>query len=189
MPTDAVRLARACQLVVVDERFGEFSNFSLRGVASEFQNIVILASYEKWLTGQESLCGWAIAPPELAASLGIQSQFADPIAIANAIALFQDRRGLETSVRLARQERSRLYRLLRKFSFVEPIPSWGPFMSARVRVVSREKVVEALLDRGIRVHAPQEPDLEEFIRISIGSRVAMERLSAALHDLGPVLLS
>src|SRR4029450_9996796 len=35
LPTDAVRLARACQLVVVDERYGEFSNYSLRGVATE----------------------------------------------------------------------------------------------------------------------------------------------------------
>ncbi len=65
LPNDAVRLARACQVVVVDERYGEFSNVTLRGLASEFHNIVILRSYERWLGHADSTCGWAIAAPDL----------------------------------------------------------------------------------------------------------------------------
>jgi histidinol-phosphate/aromatic aminotransferase/cobyric acid decarboxylase-like protein len=189
LPTDAVRLARACQLVVVDERFGELSNFSLCGVASEFQNFVILRSYEKWLGPAEKTCGWAIASPDLVSRFGLASQQVDPAAMANTIALFSDRCAIESAARMARQERSRLYRLLRKYSFFEPIPSWGPFMSTRVKVVSRDAVVRAFLDRGIRVHTPEEAGLEDFIRVSIGSRVAMERFRLALQDMGGDLLA
>jgi histidinol-phosphate/aromatic aminotransferase/cobyric acid decarboxylase-like protein len=109
--------------------------------------------------------------------------------MANTIALFSDRCAIESAAKMARQERSRLYRLLRKYSFFEPIPSWGPFMSTRVKVVSRDAVVRAFLDRGIRVHTPEEAGLEDFIRVSIGSRVAMERFRLALQDMGGDLLA
>jgi histidinol-phosphate aminotransferase len=183
-----VRLARACRLLVVDERFGAFSNFTLRGLASEFHNIVILRSYELWLGDADSTCGWAIASPDVVERFGMSSREIDPSAMASAIALFSDRHTVELTVRLARQERSRLYRLLRKFSFLSPVPSWGPFMSARVSIVPRAEVVRAFLDRGIRVHAPEAPGLEDFIRIGIGSRSAMERFRLALADMGPELL-
>ena len=62
-------------------------------------------------------------------------------------------------------------------------------MSARVSVVPRSAVVRAFLDRGIRVHALEEPGLEDFIRIGIGSRTAMERVRLALADMGPELLA
>jgi histidinol-phosphate/aromatic aminotransferase/cobyric acid decarboxylase-like protein len=189
MPNDAVRLARACRLLIVDERYGEFSNFTLRGLASEFHNIVILRSYERWLGHADSTCGWAIAPPNLVERFGMSSREIDPAAMVSAIALFSDRHAVESTARLARQERSRLYRLLRKFSFLAPVPSWGPFMSARVSVVPRAAVIRAFLVRGIRVHALEEPGLEDFIRIGIGSRTAMERVRLALADMGPELLA
>jgi len=188
MPNDAVRLARACRLLVVDERYGEFSNFTLRGLASEFHNIVIFRSYERWLGSAHSTCGWAIASSDLVERFGMSSREISPAALASAIALLSDRRAVELTARLARQERSRLYRLLRKFSFLSPLPSWGPFMSASVRVVPRAAVVKAFLDRGVRVHAPAEPGLEDFIRIGIGSRTAMEKVRLALADMGPELL-
>jgi histidinol-phosphate/aromatic aminotransferase/cobyric acid decarboxylase-like protein len=188
-PNDAVRLARACRLVIVDERYGEFSNFTLRGLASEFHNFVILRSYERWLGNADSTCGWAIASRELLGSFDMTSHEIDPTAMAAALALLNDRHAVQMTIRLARQERSRLYRLLRKFSFLSPVPSWGPFMSARVSVVPRAAVVRALLDRGIRVHSPEAPGLEDFIRIGIGSRTAMERVRLALTDMGPELLA
>jgi histidinol-phosphate aminotransferase len=188
LPTDAVRLARACKLVIIDERYAEFSNFTLRGLASEFPNIVILRSYERWLGHNDVTCGWAIAPPEFVARFELTSGQVNPAAMAASIALLSEPGVTESTARIARQERSRLYRLLRKFSFISPLPSWGPFMSARINVVPRDTVVQAFLDRGIRVHTPNEPGLESFIRISIGSRSAMERFRQALLEMSPELL-
>lgn len=188
-PNDAVRLARACQLVVIDERYGEFSNFTLRGLAAEFPNIVVLRSYERWLGQFAPTCGWAFASPDLVERVGMTSRSIDPAAMAAAIALLDDRHTVEMTARLTRQERSRLYRLLRKFSFLSPVPSWGPFMSARVSVVPRADVVQAFLERGIRVYAPEAPGLEDFIRIGIGTRSAMERVRVALIDMAPELLA
>jgi len=188
-PNNAVRLARACELVIVDERYGEFSNFTLRGLASEFQNIVVLRSYERWLGPSAPTCGWAIASPDLVERFGLLSQAIDPAAMAGAIGLLNDRQTVELTARLTRQERSQLFRLLRKFSFLSPVPSRGPFMSARVSVVPRAEVVQAFLERGIRVYAPETEGLEDFIRIGIGSRSAMERVRLALFEMAPQLLA
>jgi histidinol-phosphate/aromatic aminotransferase/cobyric acid decarboxylase-like protein len=51
--------------------------------------------------------------------------------------------------------------------------------------VPRQQFIDGLAKQGIRVHAPLEPGLEEYVRIGIGSRTAMDRLRAALLELGP----
>jgi histidinol-phosphate/aromatic aminotransferase/cobyric acid decarboxylase-like protein len=93
------------------------------------------------------------------------------------------------TLKLVREERSRLYRFLRKLSFLEPLPSWAPFITARVTVVSRQCLIDGLAKRGIRIHAPLEPGLEQYVRFGIGSRTAMDRLRVALLELGPELIA
>ena len=89
---------------------------------------------------------------------------------------------------LIRDERSRLYRALRKLSYLQPLPSWGPFVAARVEVGDRDQLLALLGARGIRVHAPQEPGLERYIRIGIGMRSSMEYLRQSLLDIAPEML-
>ena len=104
------------------------------------------------------------------------------------MATLQNRASVAATLKLVREERSRLYRFLRRFSFLEPLPSWAPFITARVTIVSRQNLIDGLAKRGIRIHAPSEPGLEDYVRIGIGSRTAMDRLRAALLELGPSLI-
>ena len=103
------------------------------------------------------------------------------------MATLENHASVAATLKLVREERSRLYRFLRKLSFLEPLPSWAPFITARVTIVSRQDLIDGLAKRGIRVHAPSEPGLEHYVRIGIGSRTAMDRLRAALLELGPEL--
>jgi histidinol-phosphate/aromatic aminotransferase/cobyric acid decarboxylase-like protein len=185
---DAVRLARACRFVVIDERFAELAGFSLLPFAVEFDNIVIVRSFSMWEDVLDLPGGWLAASAEARDALGFEADIAEPEAMAAALSTLDDRHGHHTLLALLREERSRLFRLLRKFSYLEPIPSWGPFVSARVEIVSREALLAALETKGIFVHAPDEPGLERFIRISIGDRVAMERLRSALLEVAPALI-
>jgi histidinol-phosphate aminotransferase len=188
MPADAVRLSRASKYLVIDERFAEFSEFSLLPLAIEFENVMILRSFEAWAGLQSPSCAWAVASPRLAAALGLKHATLEPDTIAAAIATLNSQDSVHATLKLIRDDRSRLYRLLRKLSFVEPLPSWGPFLSARVLMVHRAALVDELLARGIRIHAPSQPGLEQFIRIGIGSRTAMDRMRSALLELTPQFL-
>ena len=188
-PADAVRLSRACMCVIVDERFAEYSGFSLLPLALELDNVVVLRSFESWAGLSGVSCAWAVASPRLVESLGLVPAEVNPEVIAGAIATLEDGASMAATLRLVREERSRLYRFLRRLSFLEPLPSWGPFITARVSLAPRRKLIDGLAKRGIRIHAPPELGLEEYVRIGIGSRTAMDRLRAALLELGPELVN
>lgn len=187
-PADAVRLARACQCLVIDERFAEFAGQSLLALAIEFDNIVLLRSFETWAGLDGSPCSWGVTSPRVARRLRGQHVSVKPEAILAALATLDNLGAVEATLRLVRDERSRLYRLLRKFSFLEPLPSWGPFLTARVGFGARDALVAGLAERGIHVHAPPDAGLENYVRFGIGSRSAMERLRLALLDLATDLM-
>ena len=185
---DAVRLSRACRYVVIDERFAEFSGVSMLPLALELDNVVVLRSFEAWAGFQQLSSAWAVASPRSAAELNLEHSMLEPDSIMAALGTLHNLASVSATLKLIREERSRLYRFLRKLSFLEPVPSWAPFMAARIQVESRENVVDGLLARRIRVHAPVEPGLERYIRFGIGSRTAMDLLRAALLDLAPELV-
>ncbi|MGH2618738.1 MAG: hypothetical protein ACRDJC_26215, partial [Thermomicrobiales bacterium] len=171
------------------ERFAEFSGMSLLPLAFEFDNIVIVRSFETWAAIQEPPCAWVLASPQAAELVGLGAELVERGALAAAVATLDNLASLDVTLRLLREERSRLYRFLRKLSFIEPIPSWGPFLAARVNLVPRQAVVSGLLTRGIRVYVPPQAGLEQVIRIGIGSRTAMDRFRQALLDLAPELVA
>ncbi|MBA3451258.1 MAG: hypothetical protein H0T18_08610 [Chloroflexia bacterium] len=185
---DAVRLARACSVLVIDERNAVLSGTSMLPLAAEFDNIVVLRSLETWTGAAHESCPWAVASPRSAELLGLQHATLSPEAVATGLAAMDNVDSIAITLRNWREERSRLFRLLRKLSYLEPVPSWGPFLAARVNIVEREAVVTGLMARRIRIHVPNQIGLERFIRIGIGSRPMMERLKWALLDLGPELM-
>jgi histidinol-phosphate aminotransferase len=184
-----VRLSRACVCVVIDERFAEYSEFSLLPLAQELENVVVMRSFAPWSGLPEISCAWAVAPPGLAEAFDLASTAVQPEAVAGAMATLENRGSVAATLKLVREERSRLYRFLRRLSFLQPLPSWGPFITGRVAIVSRQNLIDGLAKRGIRIHAPEEPGLEDYVRIGIGSRTAMDRLRAALLELGPELVA
>lgn len=188
-PADLVRLSRACACVVLDERFAEYSEFSLLPLTRELDNVVVIRSFESWAGLPGLGCAWAVASPRLVGAWDVSPVAVKPEAIAGATATMQNLASVAATLKLVREERSRLYRFLRKLSFLEPLPSWAPFITARVTIVSRQSIVDELTKRGIRIHAPSEPGLEQYVRIGIGSRTAMDRLRAALLELGPELIA
>jgi histidinol-phosphate aminotransferase len=188
-PADLVRLSRACACVVVDERFAEYSEFSLLPITRELDNVVVIRSFESWAGLSELACAWAVASPRLAGALQLATAAVKPEAIAGAMATLENHASVAATLKLVREERSRLYRFLRKLSFLEPLPSWAPFITARVTIVSRQSLIDGLTTRGIRIYAPSEPGLEQYVRIGIGSRTAMDRLQAALLEIGRELIA
>lgn len=186
--TDAVRLARACRLVVIDERFSEFAGHSLLGFAREFENVVILRSFDAWAGLPAYSCAWAVMSPQEAAVLAPRLSAPAPEVMAAALATLESAEAMSVTLRLVREERSRLYRSLRKFAAFEPLPSWGPFVTARVGFGLRDAIIAALRARRVHVHAPAEVGLENYIRFGLGTRSAMEQLYDALRQIMPATM-
>lgn len=185
---EAVRLARAAALLIVDERHAEFAGQSLLALAGDFTNMVIVRTFETWAGLSDSPCAWAVVSPRLIQFGALHDERVPTEALGAALATLDNLPIMQATLRLLREERSRLFRQLRRLSFLEPAPSWGPFLSARVTVGERDRVVDELKARGVAVHAPRDPGLEQFIRFGLGSRSAMEHLRLALLDVAPVIV-
>lgn len=185
---DAVRLARSCAWLIIDERYAEYAGQSLLNVASEFSNVIVLRSFQARLGVTEATTGWVAGSTRARDLLsGISTPMSPGIAEA-LLASYASGPSGRMLLALIRDERSRLYRALRKLSFLQPLPSWGPFVAARVEVGDRDQLLALLGAKGIRVHAPQEPGLERYIRIGIGLRSSMEYLRLSLLDIAPEML-
>jgi histidinol-phosphate/aromatic aminotransferase/cobyric acid decarboxylase-like protein len=187
--TDAVRLARACQTLVIDERHAEFAGLSLLPLAIEFDNIVVLRSFDTWAGLYDRPVGWLVGSARARSALGFSEWRPESDAAAAALATLDDLGAVHATLNVVREERSRLYRFIRKLSFLEPLPSWGPFVTARISVACRENLISALAAKDIRVHAPAQPGLEQFIRISVASGPDMDRLRRALLDIAPAMVA
>jgi histidinol-phosphate aminotransferase len=186
---EAVRLCRACDLLIVDERHGAYGSRSFVPFVREFDNLLVLQTFETWAGLAGLPVALAIGPPRLLRELGEfgrRDGIAMGVALA-ALATLDDLAYVKATVQLVRQERSRLYRTLRKLNMIEPFPSWANFLLARVTRGEAEVVAAALARREIAVHRPPQPGLERCLRISASRPEHTDALKRALIEIGIAL--
>lgn len=185
---DAVRLSRACDLVVVDERHGAYSGRTLVPLVREFDNVLVLQTLETWAGLAGLPLAYAVAPPKLARDLAAYRRRDLAMgAVVAANATLDDLRRVRASVEWLRQERSRLFRSLRKLNLVRPLPSWANFLLVQVERGDRDGVVADLARRGILVHRPPQPELAPFLRVSTGRPAETDALKRALIEIAAEL--
>lgn len=184
----AVRLTRGAAMVVIDERLGGYGPRSFVMLAREYDTVVVAQS----LAGAAGLGqwdrGWVVGSPRALAQLPLTdaSPWTRGEVLAH-LATLADWEAVEQQVRRVREERSRLFRMVRKFNLLTPIPSWAGFLLCRVERGSAEQVARLLDDRGVRIHVPNVEGTGEFIRIGVGTPHDTDRLREALVDVANAL--
>ena len=185
---DAVRMIRRSQLLVVDERHIGYGARTLLPLVREFDRVVVLRTFETW-AGLASLpIAYAIGSPEAIRRIRLNQLVrvsAAPLIAAHAT--LDDPRGTSSAVTRIKDEKARMYRMLRKLNMVRPMPSWANFVLVRSERGDPSILTDELLKRDIRVHVPEQPELSGYYRISAVSHDATAALRAALIDLAPIL--
>jgi histidinol-phosphate aminotransferase len=188
-PQDAVRLSRRCEIVVVDERHVDYGGRSLVPLVREFDNLVVVQTFETWAGLAGFPFAYLIAPPTLAGQIARYRSRAElPAAsLIAAEATFADLAYVRAAAHRVREEKARLYRTLRKLNMLRPIPSWANFLLARVERGDPILFERELAERGIFVHRPPQPGLAEHLRISaVGPESTLE-LKRALIEIASTL--
>lgn len=182
---ETVRLSRQSALVVIDERHAAYSPRTLLPLAREFDNLVILQTFETFAGHTPFPLAWAIAPPRIASEIAARerpSGLARVAVVASLAALDADDE-IRATVRKVMIEKGRLFRQLRKLSMISPpYPSWANFLLARIERGSADFFVPRLAERGIIVHRVQHPRLPNHLRISGVSIDTTTALKAALIE-------
>ncbi len=184
-PVDAVRLSRRADLVVVDERHGGYCGQTIVPLVKEFDNLVVVKSLETWAALSGFPLAYAIAPPRLAAQLA-EYRPSRAIAAGSVIAAeatLDDLAYVRATVDRVREEKSRLFRTLRKLNMLSPVPSWANFLLAHVRRGSATEISRELARRDIRVYRPPQPELADYLRITATRPEQTDALKRALVDI------
>ena len=131
---DAVRLSRRSKLLVIDERHVAYSPRTLVPLVREFDNVVVLRTFETWAGLSGLPFAYAVAPPKLAARVAnalLRPEIAKASVIA-AEATIDDLPWVMATVDRVREEKSRLYRTMRKLNMVKTFPSWANFLLVKI---------------------------------------------------------
>lgn len=185
---EAVRLIRRSHLLVVDERHLGYGARTLLPLVREFDRVAILRTFETW-AGLASLpIGYAIAPPAIIQRMRDQQLVPVPVAaLMAAHATLDDLRAVESSVNRVRDEKARLFRMLRKLNMLQPLPSWANFVLTQIERGDASTIRAELLMRGIVVEMPNQPGVESTLRITASTHEATAALRAGLIEIAPLL--
>jgi histidinol-phosphate aminotransferase len=185
---DVVRMTRRSRLVVVDERHAAYGARTMLPLVREFDRILVLRTFETW-AGLSSLpVAYAVGSPDVIAAIRSQRLVRTPAgSLLAAHATLDDARSLRLAVTQIKDEKARLYRMLRKMNVVRPMPSWSNFVLTRIERGDPDLVLSELIKREIRVFEPDQPELSGYLRISAVSHEATAALRSALVELAAIV--
>jgi len=188
---EAVRLARGAEVLIIDERHGAYSPRNLLPLAREFDNVVIVRTFETWAGLAGLPLAYAVVPARLRSRFMESPALAAPAMgpVIAGLATLDDLPAVLGNVRQVRSERARLYRMLRKLNMVSvPYPTWSNFLLVRAERTTAPVLIGALARRGVRV-APVDDDSlrERTMRISAGRPGQTDLLRRALIEIGVTL--
>jgi len=186
-PLDYIdELAERCAgLLVIDEAYVDFAEFSALELVRKQANVVVTRTFSKSYSLAGMRLGLAVARPEIIRALDkIRDHYhLDRLALAAGNAALNDQTHLTKTVARIRATRETFVAGLERLGYCV-IPSQANFVFASPPDRNGKRVYDALFDRKILVRYFSDPILAHGLRMTIGTDLEMEQTLAALKDIG-----
>lgn len=181
----AIAAANADSVVVVDEAYVDFGADSALALLNQYDNIVVIHTLSKSYALAGLRVGYAVASAEIVAGLqrvkdSFNSYPLDTLAQVGAVAAIQDRQYFNDRRHAIMQSREKLTKDLQDLGFVV-LPSKTNFVFARHETLEGAYIQQALREQGVLVRHFQQPRIEQFLRITVGTPEQCATLVAALQ--------
>ncbi|MBZ0333170.1 histidinol-phosphate transaminase [Marinobacter sp. AL4B] len=170
---EAILEANLDSVVVVDEAYIDFGGETAIRLVNQYPNLVVCQTLSKARSLAGLRVGFAVANAELIEGLNrVKDSFnsypLDRLALAGAVAAFEDRQWFEDSCNGVIREREKVTKGLESLGF-EVLPSKANFVFARHPEHKGEEIAAKLREQGIIVRHFNKSRISEFLRISIGT--------------------
>ncbi len=182
----AVARAAPRSLVLVDEAYADFADFTVVLRIREHPNIVVARTFSKARAAAGLRLGMVIADARVAAMYrGVQLPYnVSALTLAVAAKLVEDDGAVRRRVEQCRTERDRVIAALRRAPAVEVFDSLTNFVLFRLRSGSTEDVHRRFLEHSVLVRDISSwPGCEGCLRVSIGTPAENDRFIAALNSV------
>lgn len=181
--------------VILDEAYGEFARDAYPQLYPEslprllifYPKLIVIRTFSK-ISGLAGLrVGWAAANENFLALVNRARLIfnVNLLGQAAALAALEDRDHVRKTLKLVREGRQFLEKELMQLGF-EPIrPSAANFICARIPHGTGQFLYQSLLQEGVIIRAVGEPELQNFVRITIGTLAQNRALLAAIRKVLP----
>jgi histidinol-phosphate aminotransferase len=181
---DAIARANPDSVVTVDEAYVDFGGDTAIPLTTRHPNLLVVQTMSKSRSLAGLRVGHAFGDPALIEGLqrvknSFNSYPLDRLAVAGALAALADREHFERNRAQVIGNRQWLTTALAALGF-EVLPSAANFVFTRHPRHDGAMLQAALRERGILVRHFGQPRIEQFLRISVGTREQCEALIAAL---------
>jgi histidinol-phosphate aminotransferase len=162
----------------------DFAEKNCTALVKDFDNVIILRSMSKGYSLAGLRFGYAIARPDLIAGLlKLKDSYnVDAVAVAVATAAIRDQDYFRKTVEKVKTERKRLVEQLRNLGLDVPDSS-SNFVLAKYKNGKASEIYEKLIQRNIYVRYFAHPQLEDKLRITIGTPEQNDKLLSALKEI------
>lgn len=171
--------------VVVDEAYIDFGGQTAARLLADYPNLVVVHTLSKGYALAGLRVGYALGSADIVAGLqrvkdSFNSYPLDRLAQAGATAALNDQDYYRETNGAIIQNRTFLQQALGACDF-EVLPSMANFVFARPRWTTAQEVFQGLRAQGILVRYFNQPRVDQFLRITVGTRAECEALVAALE--------
>jgi histidinol-phosphate aminotransferase len=173
-------------IVILDEAYSEFADYSFVPRISEFENMIILRTFSKAFGLAALRLGYAVANPELAKILTEKSPLPYPVSaftIRMGCKMLDNIELMKKSVEQVKNERGKLIKALNEIDGVEAFDSQANFLLVSTRK-SADEVCEKLLKRGIMLKKWNKLlQYDNCFRVTVGLPEMNSKLIEALKQI------
>ncbi|MFZ6655117.1 histidinol-phosphate transaminase [Undibacterium sp. TJN19] len=174
-------------VVIIDEAYIDFGGETAIALINQYPNLLVVQTLSKSRSLAGLRVGFAAGHVDLIAGLNrVKNSFnsypLDRLAMAGAIAAFEDHDYFRRNCDAVIASRERLTEDLRKLGF-QVLPSAANFVFARHPDFDAQILAQDLRTSGIIVRHFKLPRISDFLRISIGTDVECTALVSALRIL------
>ena len=172
-------------VVVVDEAYVDFGGETAIRLVNQYPNLLVCQTLSKARSLAGLRVGFAVGNEDLIEALNrVKDSFnsypLDRLALAGAVAAFEDKQWFEDSCSGVIRERERVTRELETLGF-EVLPSKANFVFARHPGHEGAAIAAKLREQGIIVRHFNKPRISDFLRITIGTS---DQNNALIKGLG-----
>lgn len=171
-------------VLLIDEAYVDFAEENCTDLVKDFDNVIILRSMSKGYSLAGLRFGYAIARPDLIAGLmKVKDSYnVDAVAIAVATVAIKDQQYFKENVEKVKKDREELTEQLRALKF-EVSRSHANFVLAKSKNCKASEIYDKLVQRNIYIRYFDLPELNDKLRITVGTAKQNDRLIAALKEI------
>jgi histidinol-phosphate aminotransferase len=173
-------------LVIIDEAYGDFSNYSLASMVKSQKNLVVVQTVSKSFGLAGLRLGYFVANKQFTEAFNKVLQYPYPLStltIESGILALEKPQQMKDAVQIIKKERTRIIENLRKYNTFEVFNSEANFVLFDAHG-SYSRVYTALSEQGISIRKLGKIGSHEgCLRVTIGTKEMNSRFLLAIRDL------